>query len=449
MHLAKINVPLYIRNKRFTKLNNWLRRKKKKNLKVSDRNAIIAEQGNYSKIVEMIALNCFSGTVKTFGKTAYFKAPKVFSIIKNPEESLLEIGRLAAQCIQADNIDKVQLDFSAVVEMDLSANAILDLLVEEIDAYGKKQGKKIKGKKIHWEGSYPASPELKRFIKAIGVIKFLDVKHEKVKHLESKRLRVFEASCKHYVRVVRPQMRNKVNKVTADFADHIDDCLKTVKKKLTKRGRSNLCKYVAEILDNAEQHSGMYHWAIQGYLDTSAEDLICEIVIFNFGESISDRFLSLKKDDYTFGRIAPYVLRHGNYIYNGEMRRADLYTLIALQQSVSTKNLNNASTRGNGTYDLIQFFDLMYQAFTQGASSEVRPVMKLLSGSSQILFDGTYEMRINPTTKLGEIAFNKDNDLTKRPDPTYVNGFKKVKLPGTCLSIKFPLPSKASVPVSA
>jgi len=315
---------------------------------------------------------------------------------------------------------------------DAGANGLLDVVVDEVETLARKAKRKI-----HWSGVYPADEKLKRLVKALGVIKFLEVKHEFPKKKEASMLEVFEVRCKHYVRAVRANETDKKSRTTQKFADHVNECLGRVGRQLTAQARHLLCAYVTEVLDNAEEHSLMYDWTIQGYLDTHGKDWTCEIVLFNFGRSIADSLSGLPTYSYTWGMIAPYLLRHGPNFWNGRWRREDLLTLIALQQSVSWKNQSKADTRGNGTYDLIRFFQQMSDESNE-TEKQFQPKMMLISGTTQILFDGKYKMSPN-SAGLGVLAFNSSNDLNSPPDPQYVNGLKQAGFPGTLLSIKFPL----------
>jgi hypothetical protein len=72
--------------------------------------------------------------------------------------------------------------------------------------------------------------------------------------------------------------------------------------------------------------------------------------------------------------------------------------------------------------------------------------MALLSGSTFILFDGTYSMQASAGGK-SIIAFNKANDLEQRPDRKYVRGLDGVEFPGTMICLQFPL-AKSAVTIS-
>ena len=191
----------------------------------------------------------------------------------------------------------------------------------------------------------------------------------------------------------------------------------------------------------------MLDWAIQGYLDTQLPAPMCEIVIFNFGRSIAESLEQLPPQSYTRIQTERYLDLHktGNFFRRG-WRREDLFTLIALQGNVSSKNYSETDTRGNGTVDLIEFFQGMQAECAVGANGTPGNArMVIVSGSTYVLFDGKYQMRANAEGNR-IIAFNGANDLRERPDSTYVRQLEGVCFPGTVICLKFALsPSESTL----
>lgn len=93
-------------------------------------------------------------------------------------------------------------------------------------------------------------------------------------------------------------------------------------------------------------------------------------------------------------------------------RTEDLLTLIALQSSVSSLNQSIASTRGQGTADLIEFFQKMHDERKLDAGKTAH--MYIVSGSTKVLIDGRYRIHRDDSNRR-TIAFNEGNDLRKPP----------------------------------
>ena len=132
-------------------------------------------------------------------------------------------------------------------------------------------------------------------------------------------------------------------------------------------------------------------------------------------------------------------VHHKRGLFGTSWSRENLWTLYSLQEGVSRfRDQPGGSDRGQGTVKLIDFFQRLGKTL-----DGQKPQMCILSGSTHILFDGTYEMRA--VTKGHEkrqiISFNESNDLWERPDDRYVKSIRGV-FPGTLISMSFFLDRK-------
>ncbi len=439
MHLAKISVDKFLHEKRSHKSEKreckiW----KAAERKLKRSRPIENKFGRRSLVLEMMAdRSPLDKNLIKKGKI-FFTIPSFFSVIDSPEQAISSLRKLAQHMLAA-RVGEIFLDFRKLSQYDLGANGLLDVLVDEMATQSR-----LTKRKIHWRGTYPADPGHRRFVKAMGVIKRLKISHEYPSREEEGKLALFDARCKHYIRVLKPKDANQNAKVTQEFSDHIDKCLESVGRKLIPEARSSLCQYVSEIIDNAEEHAGMLDWSIQGYLDTNLKAPLCEIVIFNFGKTIAQSFEVLPKNGYTYSQINKFIEHHRKSgFFRPKWRVQDLLTLVALQGHVSSKNTNAGDTRGNGTVELIDFFQGMHKECCEVAARGAEAKMAIVSGSTYILFDGKYKMEENEEgVKI--IAFNDENDLLRQPDTKYVRQLNGVEFPGTLIGIKFPLSTAAS-----
>ena len=267
------------------------------------------------------------------------------------------------------------------------------------------------------------------------MVRNLEVEHEYLREDESKNLRVFRrcSTTKSFATFDAADFKEKT---TRSFVDHINACLKDHDRRLTDEAVQKLSDYTGEIIANAEDHSGNYDWSIIGYLDNDADSHMCEINIFNFGKSISETFRSLKSDAYIMTQISPYLEAHRKKsFFSPGWNEDDLLTLVALQGHISSKNLNMHDDRGQGTVDLINFFQKVHSECTCEKNSSAR--MAILSGSTFILFDGKYMMEADARGRQ-IIAFNDTNDLNDAPDKKYVYNIDN-HFPGTLIAIRFQL----------
>lgn len=154
-------------------------------------------------------------------------------------------------------------------------------------------------------------------------------------------------------------------------------------------------------------------------------------------KTIADTFNSLAPDSYTSAIIEPYIKLHEHKgFFNTEWERDDLLTLISIQGNISTKNLSKDGDRGQGTVEMIDFFQQVHSECAEKCKTHAK--MSILSGKTHILFDGTHLMSEDKNGRK-TIAFNDENLLTEKPDRKYIKNLGEISFPGTIISIMFPL----------
>jgi hypothetical protein len=437
MHAAKTNVDHYLTEKRW---NKRLTRRDRLAERIAHRNAqrddFASRFGTHSKVAMLLAGMINKPNFKGHKRpeiSVRFSFPEKFSLLDHPDAALNAIGVLAQKLTQP-SIRSIFLDFSNLSETDLAANALLDILIDEI----RVSHRLLRPKKTRWRGIYPKDPSHKRFMKAMGVVSVLQIESEKPSDDEAKKLKLFEQRCRNYDAGIKPLDADRKAHVISGFMTHLAQCLSTIGKTLDGELCQQVGVYMGEIIDNAEEHAGMIDWTIQGYLDTWAAAPMCEIVICNFGTSISKSLTNLPHGHNTLRQLRTYLTIHSAKKYFGpQWHPAELVTLCALQQGVSRKNDGKSTTRGQGTVDFIDAFQRIHEEYSP-SHPQIPARMAILSGSSYVLFDGTYRMTGGESANR-TIAFNKSNSLQEKPDQKYVRHLNGVDFPGTLISIRFPL----------
>lgn len=446
MHLAKENVDLFLTRKR----EKRARKKRRLALLAKLARARAKLHSNEkatvfgpTSIIASLLSKAASSSLALPQTSLHLKVPATFSMLADPDTALAMVCSFA-KTHREKIISDVFVDLEGIKEQDLGAHALLDKLVEEMVVQTKYQGARM-----GWKGNFPIDPARKRFVMAMGIIRQLGLTDRYLKLNEAKKIHLFERRCRHYIRQVKPvnpEDKSAQANAAQRFVDHVSKCLAREGRDLTNEGRSTLCNYVVEVIDNAENHAGMVDWTIQGYVDMAMTEPQCEIVVFNFGKSIAETLEELPADSYTMKQIHKYLELHStNGWFTPKWRREDLLTLIALQGSVSSKNDSENSTRGQGTADLIEFFQQMNDERTIEGNTAAS--MYIVSGSTRILFDPKYRL-IRDEEGRRVIAFNQANDLNEPPDSTCVMPLKSgSRLPGTMIGIKFAVKSDLTQPV--
>lgn len=417
----------------------WLRAKRQSQKRAQEHKRLGALTfGTSSEIAGMLSEGCSQG-LPMRQTSLLAPVPETFSLFEAPEKALEFIAQLA-RTHRDRPISDVYVAFSLIKSQDLGAHAILDKLVDEMALQAQ-----FRGERIAWRGDYPKDQAQARFVKAMGIIRQLRISHEYLQPKDLQKITIFERSCKHHRVSSNPRVKDEKSNAVERFVDYVNGCLNKEKKQLTPIARHHLCSYVSEVIDNAEQHAGFGDWGIKGYLDTAAESPQCEIVIFNFGKTISQTLDELPRDGYTWQQIGPYLDLHQRQgWFSPRWRKEDLLTVLALQPAVSSKNNSESTTRGNGTTELIGFFQKMSEERHLGFGSKTH--MYIISGTTRIVFDGRYRLGPSPAGR-SLLAFNEGNDLSQPPDRSCVMPLKTSMFPGTIIGLKFPiLPTSVEAP---
>ena len=368
-------------------------------------------------------------TKRWLRSSAVLKVPKVFSLIDNPVDTLQFFHTVAA-AISSPRPHKFIFDHSNCVEVGLSAESILGCIADC-----------VRSKKGRPKGIYPSNQACRNLVMAAGTPRMLGIPLAQYEHqlVSAGIVRTMRARNVRSPRFENPKNRDAKGRAVEQFLGYLNDCLRDHGQVLTALGEQALTEYVGEIVENAEQHAGMVDWTLTGYLDNSNGVHMCEIAAYNFGGTIAGSFSSPNASAEALKLLMPIIYRHrDSKQYDSQWNEQALLTVLALQQHVSSKS-EPGKPRGTGTIDLINFFESVSCSLL-GTNSTPRAIMTLISGSIQIVFDGTYQLsNVSPLGNPRIIAFNPDNDLLSKPDPAAVKVMKDVFFPGTVYTIKFPL----------
>ena len=407
------------------------RREKKKAREVASQQSDSTHHGYKSAL-----LNYFGQDFEAYKKRRKsgplsIRLPSKFSLTTNPEETLLSILRVVKYARTARR-PRLIIDHRNIVELGLGAEAVLAVVLKEISMENQSfRGSYIRGYK-------PRNPKLSKIMDEIGCVRVLRTgADEDIKISLRSTAKVFRHQNRGHHKEVDALVADPISITTREFSDHLDSCLSLVAKKLSQKGRERILAYVAEVLINAQEHSGSAEWTIVGFVDQEDEGLIYRAAIFSIGRTISETFKLLDKDSYSWGIVEPYLNKHK---LSGFFRKSwcedDLLAIIALQGNISSKLEGPESDRGQGTVDLIEFFQ---EVSGECTSSSVRPKMSIMSGATHIIFGGEYKMNYESDIGRMVIAFNKENNLYFPPDSNVVKSLDGIAFPGALISIAIPL----------
>jgi hypothetical protein len=427
---------LFLQLKRY---KQWLRKANSK-LKEKLPPSIIhkREYLEYFRQISPLALDLPKKNKKT-GLT--LTIPEDFSLLSNPEQVLGIIAQLG-HLEKLKVINHIHIDHSAMVNDDLAAEILLGQAV----AYNLSI-RESKGGKLKVDGKYPEDRDKIRLLNSVGIVKEIkdntvscnnNEPEEDLDNSNSEKVKIYKR-CGLMHEELDIHMGDQKGRAIIGFQDHINNCLSTIERQLTGDAVQELGEYIGEIIGNAEDHSGTSYWHIYGYLDhTNPEKIYSEVVIYSLGKSISETFLDKRNVDLVFSQVEPYIKLHRK-----SFSKSVLITVQALQQFVSSKRDEDV-TRGQGTIDLLNFFDIISKECVELNGGGVAK-LTIISGDVKIDIDGKYLPKVDPSTGKESIYFNEQNSPMFPPDKNYVKQMKNTYFPGTIIAIKFPLKDSALI----
>ena len=363
--------------------------------------------------------------------------PSVFSLCDNAAETMLALKKV----IYAFFIDIPQhivFDYQNCTRIDIEAQALMDVILIEYKTFLNKCSYLITQRAIYelpasFGGRNMTDESLRKMMFSIGSPANLGIKKKDFPDI------IKYPMCSHRALTENDKKELKARKEldTSLAIDYVIECLKKMGKKLTPKKRSDLCTVIGEILINAEEHSTLHHRFSMGYFHEVNEGGkhtgLFHLVILNFGASIYEKFsANAECPEETVNKMRALSEKYTSrsLFRSGEFEEETLWTLYALQQGVTSVP---DMQRGSGTIQFIRSF------FNIKGSLDVDNVsrMMLLSGKTEILFDGTYgvQEKIEGNNKFNVMTFNESGNIEDRPDRRFVKT-TDTYFPGTIIAAK-------------
>lgn len=375
-----------------------------------------------------------------FVPTRVLRIPEEFSIILYKKNSYSFFRDLAsALCYQ--NCKQLWLDYSNCHYCDLPTQVFLDSILIDNDKFIKTCQRAGVDKYLRIEtigGKGINEPSLQLMINSVGSpvelinrnIKFKNVIPFKLRHIDG-----LKAS--EQLKLGQKELDS------SDLIQYVIDCLARFGKTLTQTAKQDLGNVIGETISNAEEHSSLHNRYLIGYMEECNKESshfgILHLVMMNTGNTIYEKFKNpIEGEPFNNSCLMEMQALSNSFNKKSFFRpkaftEENLWTLYTLQGGVSSVP-PSIRKRGNGTIEFINSF------FSLKGSNDVDNIsqMCLLSGKTQIDFDGTYRIKKEKNT-LGEyvskLAFNASNNLEEKPDSRYVYHTEEY-FPGTLISAK-------------
>lgn len=374
-----------------------------------------------NKVIKLLKNKKFDDQSMKIKNKDVIKIPEIFSFSDNVDETIKIIKKIYCACINP-KIKKVKLDYSKCKILSLGASCITDVIILNVLEYRKKLNNPL-----HMTGTYP---DMQTEAFEIFVISGL-VNHLKIANLKNKNVKQLEMIC-----------NGEQSFVGEKVIKYYDECLSTKGYELTPKGKSELSKMITEVIDNAGNHAGeLATWYTQGHytIGERNEPGKVRLVLCNFGDTIYEGLKRVGSSKYTQKILTNASKKHKKKMLFGlNWNEEVLWNLFSLQYKISRCNYSKNNDRGVGTIDLIKSFLELGKTV-----EETKPIMSIVSGKSNIIFDGKYKIQTQNKKgfEIPTIAFNQNNSLFEKQDSKYVKVLKN-SFPGTVIDMEFYIDKK-------
>lgn len=418
------------RKKRLRKIRNIKRAKRLRKVDISESELL-------SRFYDS---NSYSLKVSSLLNGDVLKLPKNFSLYDNTEQVFEKLKKFTSLALLTNSGSKFEVNHKNVKKTCLTSEFLLGLFAKEISLVKEASGQVIKFK---CKGKLPnKSVLINDIVSQVGIASELDAKVVGGVSSDTSKIHVFKDNCR-LVESATADATDYKNKVANKFIDHISQALIDHSLCLNEYASDMIKGCLGEIIDNIEEHGGLTapNWYIRGYVNNNHKNKMLEFTVINIGKSIFDTFNDLPDGNYSKDIVKEYCEYHEG---NGISEEA-LTTVASLQGSVSSKNFSDKDTRGHGTIKLIETFEQIHREYLDLRCPEDKSSisnMLLVSGSTVIKFDGTYQSKtLKDERGDGErVIFPFNNSgLKEIPDSNYVETMSSNSFPGTIISIQIPL----------
>jgi len=360
-------------------------------------------------------------------------APRNFTFHKNHDVSILFLKRVISSITLSPK--SITIDFTNCSVTELATILILQIFLFEQEEFKLKYNRNSFSQLSRAINVKPSkSIAVNKILLALEIIDSLD--NEEI----SKEEMYLPLKLNIGAKARKSLFENNKGAICMRIIKFIDTSLMGVNYKLNTRGRLYMDSLIAEILGNAEDHSDINRWYVNGVSFKTYEDHMTivelNLSIVNFGYSIFEGFVDTKSDNiliYKKLEDAYEVYRNNiskSGFFGSALQKECLFTLFALQEGISRIKYEYPS-RGNGTMNFIRaFFDL------GGLGDEIpkyKPILNFFSGKTSLNCD--YKYKPFQKGNFWILALNEEKDLSLQPDRKCLN-LKNEYLPGTILQVK-------------
>lgn len=440
MSLRKEKVAIAIAKKRHEKNLKRLKLKKEHKNEPTDFQYRVLSKKYFSSFNKFIERKESVSDLKSFEGNSI--VPEYFSFVKSFEETMLFFDKL--NYFLYNSKGKVLLDFENCKHVSISAASFLQIVLLQYNRLEDKFNtsgytkllREIKTKRSK-------DIEVNKMLCALEIIGGMS-DEEDVDDIS-----YLPLGLKIFLKEKSSYRENKKGKTCNDIISFVNSSIQGLDFELNFRGQKSLSNLFSEILGNAEDHTKLNEYYVNGVSfkkKTSTEDSVVELnlTIINLGYSIYEGFQKTKKNNYkVIDKMNNFFDVHKNEMKfngiksnDGNFNEESLFTLYALQEGISRLKYVEDS-RGNGTMNFIKAFMMLGEFGEENKKYESK--LNVISGHTVIECTNKYKPYADGTNFV--LSLNDVKDIKKLPDRKCIFVSKNY-FPGTILQVKIHMNKK-------
>lgn len=228
---------------------------------------------------------------------------------------------------------------------------------------------------------------------------------------------------------------NIKGRIANNVVKFVNDSMKGIEYELSANGKRLMLKMMGEILGNAEDHSKLNQFYVNGvtYIESEHKDIVeLNLAIINLGYSIYEGLIHTKNENsVVFNEIeSQYGIMQTQIPVNSKnYNRESMFTFYALQEGISRLKYEDES-RGNGTMNFIDCFMSLGKSTSNG---NYKSELNIITGHTIVTC--TEDLKPFRIESGFVLPLNRAKDTGKLPDETALK-LSENYFPGTILQAK-------------
>ena len=363
------------------------------------------------------------------------KVPKEFSFGVSFDKTILFFQDLNYVLYEINK--KVIIDFSKCEKMNIGAATFLQVTLLEFinytDSVNKNNFRQVVNK---FEIKNSKTLRVNKMLFGLRLIEdFKGMEDESKSSFLPLKLMTGLKARSNYKENIKGKIGENINRF-------INNSMRIFGYEFTDTGKNAMSNLIGEILGNAEDHSALNKFYVNGisFMENKDEPIVeLNLAIINLGYSFYEGFIALKdKNIEVHEKMERGFSFHSSLpSFNKKLySKESLFTLYGLQQGISRLKFKEES-RGNGTMNFIRAF--MNLGALGEENKKYQSKLNIISGHTVI--DCTNEYKPFYEDGIHYLSLNKEQDMKKLPSKNAIFTEEKY-FPGTILQVRIYMSEK-------